>query len=79
MFRDKKHAFRVGDRVELTGMAVEIRKLTGDGRPAEAAFTFAVALEDPSLRWLQYKDGSFVPFIPPAVSQTVVLQAENLF
>jgi len=79
MFRDKEHAFRVGDRVELTGMTVEIRELTSDGRPAEAAFTFAVPLEDPSLRWLQYKNGNFVPFTPPAVGQTVVLQAENLF
>ena len=79
MFRDKKNAFRTGDRVELTGMTAEIRELTGDGRPVEAAFTFAVVLEDPSLRWLQYKNGSFVPFTPPAVGQTVVLQAENLF
>jgi hypothetical protein len=79
LFRDKDHAFGVGDRVELTGTTVEIRRLTTDGRPAEAAFTFAVALEDPSLRWLQYKDGSFVPFTPPAVGQTVVLQGEKPF
>ncbi len=79
LFRDRKHPFSVGDRVELTGMTVEIRELTGDGRPAEAAFTFVVALEDPSLRWLQYKNGNFVPFTPPVIGQSVVLQAENLF
>jgi hypothetical protein len=79
LFRDKQHPFSVGDRVELTGMTVEIMELTGDGRPAKAAFTFAVPLEDPSLQWLQYKDGSFVPFTPPAIGESVVLQAEKLF
>jgi hypothetical protein len=79
LFRDRKHPFSVGDRVELTGMTVEIMELTGDGRPAKAAFTFAVPLEDPSLQWMQYKDGSFVPFTPPAIGENVVLQAENLF
>jgi hypothetical protein len=43
LFRSEKHPFSVGDTVELTGMTVEVTKLTGDGRPAEAAFTFSVA------------------------------------
>jgi hypothetical protein len=73
LFRDKQHPFSVGDRVELTGMTVEILKLTSDGRPAEAAFTFAVPLEDSSLQWLQYKDGSFVPFTPPVIGESAVL------
>lgn len=79
LFRDEKHPFSVGDRVKLAGMTVEILELTGDNRPAKAAFTFSVPLEDPSLRWLQYKDGAFVPFTPPAVGQSMVLKAENLF
>jgi hypothetical protein len=78
LFRHEKHPFSIGDRVELTDMTVEILELTGDNRPAKAAFTFAVPLEDPSLRWLQYKDGSFVPFTPPAIGETVVLQSEKL-
>jgi hypothetical protein len=77
LFRDKQHPFSVGDRIELTGMAAEITKLTRDGRAAEAAFTFAVPLEDPSLRWLQYKNGSFVPFTPPTIGETNVLKSEN--
>jgi hypothetical protein len=77
LFRDRKHPFSVGDRVELTGMTVEIMELTGDGRPAKAAFTFAVPLEDPSLQWMQYKYGSFVPFTPPAIGENVVLQSEK--
>jgi hypothetical protein len=77
LFRDKKHPFSVGDRVELIGMTVEVIELTSDNRPAEAAFTFAVPLEDPSLRWLQYKDGSFIPFTPPAIGENVILQSEK--
>ncbi len=79
LFRDKKHPFSVGDRVELTGMTVEILQMTGDNRPYKAEFTFTVPLEDPTLRWLQYKNGKFVPFTPPAVGKSIVLQSENFF
>jgi hypothetical protein len=79
LFRNKQNPFSVGDRVELTGMTVEIREITNDGRATEAAFIFSVALEAPSLRWLQYKDGIFVTFTPPAVGQKVVLPGGKLF
>lgn len=79
LFRNKQNPFSVGDRVELTGMTVEIREITNDGRATEAAFIFSVALEDPSLRWLQHKDGAFVPFTPPAIGQRVVLPGGKLF
>jgi hypothetical protein len=76
LFRDDRHPFQVGDRVELAGMTVEITVLAPDGRATEAIFRFDVPLEDPSLRWLCYKDGEFVPFTPPAVGETVVLRAD---
>lgn len=79
IFRDEDNPFAVGDRVELTGMTVEIREITNDGQVSEAAFIFSTILEDPSLRWLQHKDGAFVPFTPPAVGQRVVLPGGNLF
>ena len=82
--RGPQHPMSVGQRVELTGMAVEITALTDDGRPAEASFRFAVPLEDPSLRWVQWKDGSvrrlqwkddcFGPFTPPTISESVELR-----
>jgi hypothetical protein len=79
LFRNKKNPFSVGDRVELTGLTIEIREITNDGRPTEAAFIFSVVLEDPSLRWVQHKDGAFVTFTPPAVGQKVVLPGGYLF
>lgn len=79
LFRNKQHSLSVGDKVELTGMTVEITELTSDGRPAEAEFTFTVGLEDPSLHWLQYKDGRFVSFSPPAIGRSVKLPGFNPF
>jgi len=71
LLRGEDHPMSVGDRVELTGLVIEVTGVTTDGRPAEAAFRFAVPLEDPSLRWLQWKAGHFVPFTPPAVGSSV--------
>jgi hypothetical protein len=79
LFRSDQHRFSIGDRIELMGMTVEVTELTEKGLPAEAAFTFSVDLEDESLRWLQYKEGEYVPFIPPAVGQSVVLPGFNPF
>lgn len=66
LFRNEHCPMIVGQRVELTGLTVEVTALTVDGRPAEAAFRFAVPLEHPSLRWLQWRDGALAPFTPPA-------------
>lgn len=73
LYRARKHSFALGERVELTGMSAEVTALTADGRPAEAVFHFSVELEDPSLRWLQWVDGDFVPFTPPEISGIVRL------
>ena len=69
----------LGQKVQLTGMTVEITRMTGDNRPYEATFRFDVPLEDASLRWLQFKNGAFIPFTPPAVGQKITLEAESLF
>ena len=79
LFRDKDHPFAVGDRVELKGMTVEITEVTSNGQATEAAFIFSVELEDPSLRWLQHKDGVFIPFTPPEIGQKVILPGGKLF
>jgi hypothetical protein len=73
LFRRLDNLLTLGQKVWLTGMTVEVTELTGDGRPAEAKFIFSVPLEDKSLRWLQFKDGEFVPFVPPAIGKSVEL------
>jgi hypothetical protein len=74
LFRSEVRPMSLGHRVELTGLSVEVTDLTTDGRPAEAVFRFNVPLEDLSLCWLCFRDGRFVPFVPPAVGETVVLR-----
>lgn len=70
-----RQTFPVGRQIKLTGMTAEILSTTADGRPAEVAFRFDVPLEDQSLRWLQWRAGEFVPFIPPPVGESRVLPA----
>lgn len=79
LFRDDKQGLSVGERIELTGMTVEVTELRSNGRPAEAAFSFSVGLEDASLRWLQYEKGRYVPFHPPAIGWSVELPGFNPF
>ncbi len=79
LFRDDQDPFSVGEKIKLTDMTVEVIELTDNGRPAKAAFTFSVDLEDESLRWLQYKEGEYVPFNPPAVGESVELPGFNPF
>jgi hypothetical protein len=74
LFRDRT-PFRVGDRIELGEAVVEVIEIYDDGRPVAASFHFQSGLEDPSLRWLQWNEGIYIPFEPPAVGETVVLPA----
>jgi hypothetical protein len=74
LLRGEDYPMSVGDRVELTGLTIEVTAVTTDGRPAEAAFRFAVPLEDPSLRWLQWTAGNFVAFTPPAIGSSIEIR-----
>jgi hypothetical protein len=74
MVRGPSRPFHVGDEVVLSDMRVRVREVTPDGRPAEADFTFAVPLEDPSLVWMRLRTGgTLVPWSPLAVGGSQVL------
>jgi hypothetical protein len=74
MVRGLSRPFRPGDEVALTGLRVRVREATADGRPAEADFSFDVALEDPSLLWVRLQaGGTLVPWSPPAVGGSQLL------
>jgi hypothetical protein len=75
VFRGPGHPLAIGERVVLAGLVVEVLALTADGRPAAAAFHFALPLEAPALRWFAWQGGVFVPFTPPAVGQTLSVPA----
>ena len=76
VWRGPAHAFTIGDKVQLTGMAAEVLALTQDGRPAEVAFRFETPLEDIRWRWLQWKEGAFRSFVPPPVGTSLWLDSE---
>ncbi len=77
LFRGEWRPFARGDEIVLTGMTVTIIEVTPDGRPAEARFRFSVALEDPSLRWICWKDDRFQPFTLPAIGERVTLDTAH--
>jgi hypothetical protein len=72
LYRDAT-PFEVGDRISYGGAVVEVVETTDNGRPVEIWVHFSVDLEDPSLRWLQWKGGVYESFELPAVGETVVL------
>ncbi len=74
LFRSERRPMSLGQRVKLSDLTIDVTELTPDLRPAEALFHFAVPLEHPSLRWLHWQDGEFVPFTPPAIGETIELR-----
>lgn len=78
LFRSDNRPLLPGQQVHLTGMTATITAISPDTqRPVEVSFRFATALEDPSLRWLAYEQCRFVPFIPPAVGESMTLQGSS--
>jgi hypothetical protein len=67
---DPMHA---GDVIALQGLRVEVVAVAGDGGPSDVTFTFDHSLDDPSLRWLVWRDGGYAPFAVPTVGEAVEL------
>jgi hypothetical protein len=51
-----RNPMHVGQVVTLSDMTVEVTEMTGDGRIAQAAFTFAHSLEDARYVWLLWDE-----------------------
>lgn len=62
----RSRPFHTGDRVALAGLAIEVTRITPDGRPAEILAHFALPLEDPSLVWLRWEGKRYTPYRPPS-------------
>ena len=75
VFRGRDYPMKEREQVLLTGMTVEILRVTSDGRPAKAAFHFAVPLEHRSLRWLRWDNGSYATFQLPAIGEEIEVPA----
>ena len=72
-FRRSSHPAQPGDRVALTGVAMEITALSDDGRPGEIRVQFEQPFEHPSRTWLRWdwEEERYEEFTLPAVGETV--------
>ena len=75
VFRGLHHPLAVGETVTMEGVTVTVLALTTDQRPAAVAFRFSVPLEDDAMRWVVWQQGVFVPFMLPAVGESVRLDS----
>jgi hypothetical protein len=72
LYRDTT-PMKTGERIAYGRSTVEITEASSNGRPLEVSVHFDVDLEHPSLRWIQWREGVYVPFDLPAVGETVIL------
>jgi hypothetical protein len=70
-----RRPFRVGDTVDLPGVAVVVEQVTSDGRPAVVRFDFEAPLEDPRYDWHTWDVFAFRRFEVPPVGGSVHLDA----
>ncbi len=78
VFRDSTRRMKPGDRIELTGVTVEVVTVKEGGRPWEVRFRFDVPLEDGSLRWVQWTGLAYAPLRLPAVGEVVLFSPDGV-
>ncbi len=79
LFRGTDRPMRVGEKVRLKLMDVEVVSLLSDGRPSEARFRFRVPLEDPRLVFLRGGKTALLRWKPPSIGEHTILQGGSLF
>lgn len=73
LFASDDRPFSAGERIDRPDYQAEVLDLTGDGRPASVSFRFRRPLEDPSYRWLFWRDRRLQEFELPRVGASVVI------
>lgn len=78
LYRGNGYPMHIGQKVETTGMDVEVLSLASSGRPETVAFRFSRSLDDPGMILLRWDNGKYVPFTLPAVGMTEHLKAVDV-
>jgi hypothetical protein len=73
LFYSAQHPPAVNVPIDLPTARITVLKLSEDNGPAEVRFEFKTPLEDASIHWMCWRNGSFQPFKPPAIGQSVQL------
>jgi hypothetical protein len=78
LYRSARLPMSPGERVELRGLSIELTRVTADGRPAAAVFTFAEPLESTRYRFIQWKTDRYGPLPMPAVGAAARLEPARM-
>jgi hypothetical protein len=77
MLRAPARPFIRGERVELSGVAIEVETVA-DGRPLTVLARFDRPLDDPSLVWRRWGGRTYVEYTPPPLGATETLPAIDM-
>lgn len=78
VFRDDRDALVAGESVRLSDVTITVAEVDVHGRPAAVRYRFDEPLESPSLRWISWTPGGFVPADPPPPGTTRVYEAPRI-
>jgi hypothetical protein len=79
LFRSSQFPLAKDQEIHIAGLSVQINRSDKDRGPEEVVYHFFVPLEDPSLRWLIWVKGTYVPFALPPVGQSITVPGGRPF
>lgn len=71
LVRDVRIPFELDETKDHAGMLVTVEEVLSDGRPRVVRFVFPTDLDDPSLRWVVWRDTKLHAWDVPRVGETV--------
>ena len=75
--RSKQFHLQIGQKVELDDVSIEVLD-TYNNLPSVASFQFSVVLEDESLAWFHWKEGTYAPLNLPPIGETIILEEARI-
>ncbi|RKH24042.1 hypothetical protein D7Y13_26595 [Corallococcus praedator] len=78
VYRGSRYPLAVGDTFDVKGMKVRVEDVDAEG-PKRVSFTFDVPLEDPSLKFVEWKNKKVLPWTPPALNAAPVVVDAHTF
>jgi hypothetical protein len=72
LYRGSRFPMASGDHVDLEGLRIDVTRVTPDGRPESAVFTFTDRMDASRFTWVEWSGTRYVPFeLPSADGQSV--------
>ena len=65
-----------GHIVRLRNVVIEVLEVS-NSLPSRAQFRFKVPIDDPSLLWFRWENGTYVLFTPPDVGEAVTIEGSR--